>query len=266
MSTSKSIRVSLVRPGSLNADQVTQMVNIYLAHHYMEREACEKRIRQGFDRMALFICKQQNRIVGFNGMRIRTQRAKGFLRPIKTLYLGQMFVESAYRGMHPIHKACKKALLPVLLTQPWYKVVVWGDALTYKPYLLIAHTAKTYFPHPKQEMPERYLRLRDYLGSSNYGENYVQETGCVRKDRLLIKEDVAPIHPRLRKNELINFYAEQNTHYEQGHGLLVMMDFDWKALSNIVQKIHARTLRKWKLKLAQPTTLQNSLEFVRALI
>lgn len=237
MNTSKAMKVRILRPTQITPSQIDQMCDLYMANHNIDRLPCQNRITSGFDRIALFLCSQSGRVVGFNGMRIKKHRAKGFLRPVRSLYLGQMFVEPSFRGKHPIHKVCTAALWPVLLFQPWYRNIIWGDALTYKPFLLIAHTASTYFPNPETEIPGRYKDLMDYLGNTHYGENYNSATGCVTKEKKLLKEHVVPLDHRLLRNPLIKFYAEKNARYREGHGLLVMMDFTWSEVFSILWKL-----------------------------
>ena len=242
MNTSTGIRARVIRPERLTSRQIDEMCDLYLAHHHTDRAACQQRITTGFDRIGLFTCRATGRVVGFNGMRIGTFRVQGFIRPIRSLYLGQMFVEASFRGQHPIHRVCSAALLPVLL-QPWYRCIVWGDALTYKPFLLIAHNASTFFPNPDQDTPARYQTLIDHLGHSHYGDRYSPATGCVSKDRKLVKDHVAPIDPRLLRSRLIRFYAEKNQGYQQGDGLLVMMDFTWSVFLKILTKLSHPALK-----------------------
>lgn len=237
MNNPKTMQVRILRPDKLSPAQIDQMCDLYMANHHIDRTPCQQRITSGFDRVALFLCSQSGRVVGFNGMRIKKHRASGFLRPIRSLYLGQMFVEPSFRGKHPIHKVCTAALWPVLLFQPWYRNIIWGDALTYKPFLLIAHTANTYFPNPEAKTPERYKNLIDHLGETHYGENYDAASGCVTKEKKLLKEHVVPLDHRLLRNPLIRFYTQKNAHYQEGHGLLVMMDFTWSEVFSILWKI-----------------------------
>lgn len=248
------MKVRILRPAKLSPTQIDQMCDLYLANHHIDRHSCEERITSGFDRIALFLCANSGRVVGFNGMRIKKHRALGFARPIRSLYLGQMYVEPSFRGKHPIHKVCVSALWPVLLFQPWYHNIIWGDALTYKPFLLIAHTASTYFPHPETRTPAHYRALIDHLGHTNYGQQYDSVTGCVVKPKKLVKEHVVPLDRRLLKNPLIRFYAEKNANYQQGHGLLVMMDFSWAEVRTILWKI-TKPVRKRLLEQSQLTPI-----------
>lgn len=245
MNTPNTMQVRILRPTKLSPAQIDQMCDLYMANHHIDRTPCQQRITSGFDRIALFLCKETGRVVGFNGMRIKKHRIEGFVRPVRSLYLGQMYVEPSFRGKHPIHKVCTAALWPVLLFQPWYRNIIWGDALTYKPFLLIAHTANKYFPNPEKRTPGRYRDLFDHLGETHYGEKYDAATGCVIKDKKLLKEHVVPLDQRLLRNPLIRFYAEKNIHYRQGHGLLVMMDYTWSEVFAILRKITKPARRRF---------------------
>ncbi|MEL6673002.1 MAG: hypothetical protein AAFR61_12450 [Bacteroidota bacterium] len=250
MLNKKMLHIQITEAKDLHPQEEAQMVDLYLAHHHISREACLKRIQEGFDRLVIFRTHKNGRIVGYNGYKVRTFRAPGFLRPIMAVYLGQLFIEKAYRGSHPVQWSTLKIFLKHKLFRPWYKTVIWADALTYKPYLLIAKNSHSFYPNPEKPTPPAYHMLINYLGMTHYGESYNPASGTVTKQRKLLKDHVAPIRPRLLKNPLIRFYAEKNPGHSKGNGMLVLTDYDWLVMANVVIKVAKMNMRRrrkaWK--------------------
>jgi len=243
MKNSKSITVKVYTSNTLPNHVVEQMCEIYLAGHRISREKCEERIRSGFDRMAVFFSVVSGKVVGFNGIRLTRHKGMGFGRPILAAYLGQMYVEKAYRGQNPIQMAMAHTMFRFKLLTPWQKTIIWGDTITYKPYMLIANNSDIFFPRPEVETPQNYQNLIDDLGVSHYDDRYMPETGCVRKDSTLVMEAEAPIPARFLANRFIKFYTERNSGYQQGNGMIILMSFTWKAWMKLIKKVYAN---RWK--------------------
>jgi hypothetical protein len=243
MKNAKSISVKIFRPKNISNDIVDQMCAIYLEAHHIDHKKCEQRIRKSFDRMAVFFSVATGKVVGFNGIRLSKHRGMGFFQPVLAVYLGQMFVEKKYRGQHPIQMAMIHTLFSHKIIKPWQKTIIWGDAITYKPYMLIANNSDTFFPHPQVETPKPYKKLIDSLGFTHYGPRYMPETGCVRKDGTLVMESEEPIPARFLQNKFIKFYTERNAGYQEGNGMIIMMHFTWKVWMNLVKKVYAN---RWK--------------------
>ncbi|RMG23368.1 MAG: hypothetical protein D6730_14620 [Bacteroidetes bacterium] len=251
MTQRKALHISIVPPSAISESEMAQMKSLYLAHHHIAAGACEARIRHGFDQMVLFKDRRTQRIVGFKGIRRSIHRLRGCLRPIMAVYLGQLYVEKAYRNLKPVQKASIRIFLKQKLLRPWYKTLIWADALTYKPYLLMVYNSRRVYPHPEGETPPRYQALMDELGERHYGERYDARTGCVRKDGLLLKPHVAPIVPRLLKNPYIRFYTEKNKGYKQGNGMLVLTDYSWGTMLRVGKKLLKSWWRTQEKKLKQ---------------
>jgi hypothetical protein len=210
-----------------------------------QKKKCVERVKSGFDKIVILEKEENQEIVGFFGVRLKFFTRKSFIRPVLALYMGQLYIEKAYRHRHPVHEGVVKLLGKYKILCPWLKIVIWGDALTFKPYLLIAQSFPEFYPHPAKKTPPAFEEMFSYLGKTNYGDQYNQETGCVTKTSKLIKDHVAPIPPRLLKHKYIGFYAQQNQDYKKGHGLLVMGYFSFKAFQIIRNKaVQARKSAK----------------------
>ncbi|MEO0473971.1 MAG: hypothetical protein AAF206_30460 [Bacteroidota bacterium] len=237
MKKSKTPTVALKDPRSLTDQQIDQMCALYLAHHHTNRQACEERIRTGFDQIILYQDPQTKDVVGYNGVQKRIHRIKGFLRPVLAVYLGQLYIDKAFRGGHPVPRAMIRIFLREKLMRPWLMPFIWADALTYKPYMLMAMNSKHFYPNPDRETPEAYQNLITHLGQDRYGDRFDPTTGCVSKDSKLLKDHVAPIPERLLRNKFIRFYRERNVNFESGGGLLVVNFFDWYTVRKVFKKL-----------------------------
>ena len=244
-----NLSISILEPEFLAPDQIQQMCEIYVRHHNIEYTDCEKRIKSGFDQIVLYLDAKTQRVVGFNGINKQICKLKAFRRSVLAIYIGQIYIEKAYRGFFPLQKATMKLILREKLFRPWLLPVIWADSLTYKPYLLIAKNSHNFYPRPEKETPESYQNLLDHLGRSRYGARYDSTSGCVTKDSKLVKEYVAPILPRMMSNQYIRFYAEKNAGYEKGNGMLVIMPYCWHTVYNIVRKLSNNWIRKYGKKL-----------------
>ena len=233
-----STRIKVLKPQTLTNIQINQITGIYLRHHHISEEDCQKRIKTGFDKIVVLQKKDDDEIVGFFGVRMKFFMPQPFGRPVLALYMGQLYIEKIYRSHQPVHEGVVRILAKYKLCCPWLKIVIWGDALTFKPYLLIAQNFPEFYPHPDKQTPDSFQQIFDYLGKVNYGSQYDEETGCVTKTSKLMKDHVAPIPPRLLRHKYIGFYASKNKDYKKGHGILVMGHFSFKAFINIAKKAY----------------------------
>lgn len=227
MSRQQSLRIKIISPESLSDSQIQRMCDLYVPHHHISYEKCEHRIRAGFDRIILYI-SPNGEIVGFNGIRRRIHKVKGFIRPLKAIYLGQLYIDGTYRGQHPLHSAMLKLMVPDKFLRPWLKPIIWADSITYKPYLLVARCTKEFYPGPDAPTPQAFQNLIQHLGKTYYPDTFDSESGTVIKPANLIKEHVAPIKQAHLRKPYIRYYAEANPGYMQGNGLIMAFPFNWK--------------------------------------
>ena len=245
-----NLSIRIIKSESVTPQQVQEMCEIYVKHHNVEYEDCEKRIKSGFDQLILYMDAESQKVVGFNGINKQICRIKAFSRPVLAIYIGQIYIEKAYRGFFPLQRATMKLIFSEKLLRPWLLPVIWADSLTYKPYLLIAKNSHNFYPRPEMETPPSYQSLIDHLGTSRYGDRFDPETGCITKDGKLVKDHVAPILPRMMSNKFIRFYAEKNTGYEKGNGMLVLMPYCWHTVYNVVRKLSNNWIRKQSKKVS----------------
>ncbi len=233
--------IDIQPPAQLENDDVEILWQLYSPHHSTSRAQFEERIRN-FDGIALFRERYRGRIVGFTGVRIREVDVMGRRRG--TLYFGQTYIEHAFRGQQFIQRTVTWLMLTQRIRSPRIPWYFWSDALSYKPYLIMARNLEHFFPNPGQTTPPEIKQLVDQLGQIYYGATYDAASGVVRKVDRRLHDHVAPIGERELRDPFIRFYAERNPNHDRGHGLIIICPLSLENLITYLRRLGRRTLGK----------------------
>ncbi len=117
---------------------------IYQDYFNVDYQAFQKSMRL-FDSYALFFTRS-GRLIGFSG--IRDGLTEHGNRTYRTVYMGHFSMRKDFRGKSLIPFALVKLFLDHHLKFRKGKLVVWGDAGTYRSYLVMAKGTKYFFPTP----------------------------------------------------------------------------------------------------------------------
>ncbi|MCP3900266.1 MAG: hypothetical protein GY707_11205 [Desulfobacteraceae bacterium] len=139
-----------------------------------------------------------------------------------TMYFGQMFIEEKFRGKSLIKKIGFILAMKHKLLHPRTKLFLWGDAIGYKPYLLLAKSFPEIYPSPDCPITPEIKKIRDFLGQKYYSSKYNKELGIVHKTKNRIKCPDAQIKSCDIENPLVEYYTRINKHYQRGDGVLVI--------------------------------------------
>lgn len=230
---------SRVVPASqVSAQMVDAMWSIYGPHHDVPRARMDARLGSTLDRVHLFTVDE--RLVGFLGMRLETLTPRDGA-PLAAMYMGLGYIQPEHRRRGFIQRAVIRELLRHWRTSPHRRMVFWTDALSYKPYLIVARNLCNAHPLRQGENP-RLAAIADALGALHYGDAYAN--GVVRKPSRLLAPGVADIHAHDLEDPDIRFYAEKNPGHADGDGLLVvvaadlenLLHFTWRALRRSVAR------------------------------
>jgi hypothetical protein len=219
------IGMELRAPDGLDERTSEQLWALYSPHHNVERARFEAR-RGELDQLALFW--HGGELVGMVGVRYRSFEACG--ERVETIYFGQVFIDERFRGRLLIQRLLTLLYLRIKVRAPMRRVMFWTDALTYKPYILMARYLEEYYPSEERPMPGWVRSLRDQLGSHYYGDQFDSESGTVRKAIRQIRGGVADITERELSDPSIRYYAACNPGHREGHGLLIMCPCSMKNL------------------------------------
>lgn len=209
----------------------SEMLALYNNYYQVDVEAFLRRFESN-DHYVLY--RHNDKLVGFTGFRIK--KIKNEFGRFLTIYIGQTVLENDFRGKSLIPRTCIGLIAKSFLKDPGCKIYVWCDALTFKPYLAFANSAKRFYPNRTTPNPLEVQTLLDHLGAHYYGSNYHRPSGTVHKAANVIKDVTTGITDKERRNPHIDFYAEANPNHLLGHGLLTIAPIDWKNFLYLIGK------------------------------
>ncbi len=232
------MEILLLPPNAIFRREVEEMWALYGPHHNVLRPHFEARLL-GFAQVAVF--REEGRIAGFTGVRFRRFVVEG--SPCQTIYFGQTFLDPSARGRQLIQRTVTRLFLTERARSPLVPWFFWSDALSYKPYLVMARNLDLFFPHPTLPTPPRIRALLDRIGEAYYPGLYDPSSGTVRRPEARLKEHVAPISEQDLSDPFLRFYAQKNPGHAAGHGLLVLCPM---TLHNLLSYLRRRLVR-WSL-------------------
>jgi hypothetical protein len=212
---------------------------LYGPHHNVTREHFEDRWRS-LDQVATF--HRAGEVRGMVGVRLRTFEVLG--EPIHTLYFGQVFVDPSQRGKLLIQRLVTRLFLTHRLRHPGQRLVLWSNALTFNPYLVMAHHLAEFYPSRHAPTPPWASDLLGQIGAHYYPDTFEPEAGTVRKPSRLLHEGTSRITERELANPDIAFYARRNPNHALGHGLLIACPLSFKNLAHFSVSLGSRQWRR----------------------
>ncbi len=195
------------------------MFDLYIPYHNVDKNLFIDRTINQFTKIVLF--RNKKKLVGFCGMRYELLD-KIIKTTTSTMYFGQMFIEKEFRGKSLIKKIGFILAIKYKLMHPRTKLFLWGDAIGYKAYLVLAKNFPETYPSPDCPIIPEIKKIRDFLGQKYYTCNYNKELGIVHKTKNRIKCSDAQIKSCDIENPLVEYYIKINKHYKRGDGVLVI--------------------------------------------
>lgn len=209
------MKVMFRDPAGFHEDELHRMLVIYrLSYACTWDEFIDK--KDSIDLYAVYY--DNDRMVGFTGLCYRMIEVDG--KTYRAVYVGQTAIPAAYRGKSLIQKTVIRLLLKHYLSRPFTPLLIWNNAVTYRPYLVMAKGLKEYYPHPEKKHPAHYKNIQDKLGEIYYRKHYIPETGLVKKDVNVMKAHEVAYGPEEWNDPHIRYYLERNPGSAQGHGLI----------------------------------------------
>lgn len=175
-----------------------------------------------FDTYALFF-KKSGQLVGFSGIRDgQTRLGKKLYR---TVYMGHFSVRKEFRGKSLIPLALIKLFVDHHLKFRRGKLIVWGDAGTYKSYLVMGKGTKYFYPHPdpaETKWSQTLHELSLKVGAQCVSGIFDPARGIVHsRTQITIPQEYA-ISEKDLEDPLINYYVQRNPGYGAGDGLVFL--------------------------------------------
>src|SRR5262245_15671296 len=174
------IRVEQIGIADLDRAAIDEMWRLYAPHHNTTYDDFVDKMQRRLDQTVLFRDRATGELVGFTGLCARRFTLDGGRR-VSAMYVGQTYIEPAYRGHNLVQRTVIRTMIPPALARPWEPLFYWSNCLSYKPYLLAARNLKAYYPSPDWPTPPLVRELIDALGETYYGHHYDPAQGVVRK-------------------------------------------------------------------------------------
>jgi hypothetical protein len=215
------VKLELKANADLTDQDRREMWRLYGPHHNVTEEEFFARSRTGVEQIMLFRHARRGALVGFTGLRRWRAPLPGG-RAALAFYVGQSFIDEAYRGHDLIQRTVIRTMLGPWLAHPLEPVYFWSDCISYKPYLLAARNLKVFYPSPDWDTPPDVRALIDALGARYYPDEYDPARGTVLKKQNRLREHVAPITEQALRDRHIRFYATMNEGHARGDGLIAV--------------------------------------------
>ena len=186
-----------------------------------------------------------NRIIGFTGLCYKKIVVDD--ENYMAVYVGQTVIPPTYRGKSLIQRTVLKLFFKHIFSHPFTTLVVWNNALTYRPYLILAKGAKVYYPNSENEQHLHYKNIQNTIGKTYYLEYYNPATGVVNKGYNVMKAHEVNYTAQETADSDVHYYLKCNPGSVQGQGLITFGLGTWE---NIFFFFKKRLRRKLKMSSA----------------
>ena len=218
--------IEIVKPTEANPVDIKKWWEIYAPCHLVGGVEFLERF-MNFDQVVFIRDSKSGIIVGGSGFRIRTFDLKNN-KTVKTIYLGQSYILPEYRGRKLMSLSYTQVVLDCKKKHPFRQIWFWMDALSYKPYLIMANQMREYYPSSFRKTPDWVKDLRSKVGLYYYMSLYDDVTGVVKKKERRLKPSEGKIRQNDLNNPFIRFYLRLNPGHVRGEGLLCVCPGNFK--------------------------------------
>lgn len=234
------LRIRLKDGHSFSPDELRNMYEIYLQSYQISWDDFLTK-RASIDVYAIYTDK--NKMVGFTGLRYRKITVDGV--SYVALYIGQTIITHEYRGKSLIQKTVIKMFFKHYLSNPFSKLIVWTNAITYRPYLVMSKGLKDYYPHVEGRQSVHFKNIQNKLGTIYYGEDYIPEKGLVKKAVSTLAVHEKTYSEKELSDAHIKYFLSLNSDISGNYGLI---SFCMGSMDNLVYYLKKRIKRKYATK------------------
>jgi hypothetical protein len=164
-------------------------------------------------------------------------------RRVQVVFSGDTVIDRAYWGQGVAQRAYAALFVALRLRRPFEPLYYFLLSKGYKTYLLLTRSYSEHWPRHDRPTPPDVQALLDALAREKFGALYDPTSGLLRmgKPDGRLREDVAPITPRLLEDPEIRFFAERNPGHTQADELCCLAAVPF---TMPVRYVASRTLRK----------------------
>jgi len=243
----QKVKINQIHNHSTEIDSKTfeDLWNLYSPHHNVEKHEFHERIYQKMDHVTRYFDKTSGELIGMTAVRHQDFTLSNGMN-IHTVYSGMSYINPIYRGLHLLPRTLSHYGMKLKLKNIFGHVYLWSDAISYKPYVLMARSTKVFYPSRKFKTPTHIGELINLVGSKFYGESFDPATGVVIKDSNRLKDYVAPINEVDLQDPDILFYTQKNPGYKNGNGLINVIPLTWVNIATSMMNAMLKSRKKRK--------------------
>lgn len=218
---------------------------LYSPHHNVEKLEFYERIYKKMDHITRYFDKVTGELVGMTGVRHQDFKLSNGMK-VYTVYNGMSFINPIYRGLHLLPQTLAFYGMRLKRKHLFGHIYLWSDAISYKPYVLMARSTRVFYPSRKRATPPHIAELIQLVGKKFYGESFDPEACVVRKESNRLKDYVAPITEVDLQDPDINFYTQKNPGYKNGDGLINVIPLTWLNMATSMMNAMRKSGKKRK--------------------
>ena len=174
------------------------------------------------------------KMIGFMG--IQTARPTLNTQTYLLCRFGQAVILEPYQGKGLLQRAVLK--LSSLFWREVFagKLICWGNAITYKSYLVFAKTAAQFYPNYRQPTPYNLKDVIDFIGTNYFATTYEASLGIVKQSTIPLRDNSNLICHKYKEDSNIRFFSEINPQYETGYGVITIALMNWTNIISLLKK------------------------------
>ncbi|MBL1432925.1 MAG: hypothetical protein COB94_005725 [Gammaproteobacteria bacterium] len=183
----------------------------------------------------ILLKSNESLIIGFSAIEVITFTFEG--EKTRAVFSGDTVIHHDFWGDQTLAKEwCmfvgKIKALDKGVRLYWFLIVKGHRTYRYLPIF-----ARKYYPSAREETPDRYQRLIDYLAVNKFHDAYNKDLGVIQfpVPKGQLKEEWADIPGKHVKNADVEFFTEKNPGYRSGDELVCIAELSEKNM-----RFHAR--------------------------
>ncbi len=176
-------------------------------------------------------------IRGFSTLRLMQEEVLG--QNVWAVFSGDTIIEREFWGDSELARVWLEFMLSLRRKYSFPKFYWFLISMGYKTYRFLPVYFKRFYPCHGQVIPGFEKQVMDTLAYARFGSQYNAETGVIHfeQSRERLKEGVADIDDRRRRNPHVRYFLNQNPHYGLGDELVCLAEISEDNLKRAAYKV-----------------------------
>jgi hypothetical protein len=187
--------------------------------------------------------RESGALKGFSTVLLQELTGK---RPAIVVFSGDTVIDREYWGQKQLQIAFSMLLVRLKLQSPSRRVYWFLISKGYRTYLLLANAFARAVPRYDRVADDELLQRLHQLASTRFGTQYDPASGVIRYSSAheRVREGLAPITERHRRNPHVRFFVERNPGHANGDELACLAQVRFRDLARIGCRIAIAMARR----------------------